>query len=344
MRYLLYCAINNPILINETIYSLLSLSKTSILPPDVRIIILTNLTFPVAIPCEDWSKLQSRIIIETISDQLIIDRWTNNGAYRFNIKIEAIRFVLDKYEGDVLFIDSDTILIKDPTPLFDRIRYNQFVLLYRYQPFRVLIKMPLYHDAVHKLVISRNRLRIRTYRYAIQLNYYHYNSGLIGISYKNKELLADVLTLSNCAFNELNLIVAEEFAFSCIFQKYGDVYSCDQYAFHYLYAKWARFLIARYFGYFQADDLKEYKPFFSRHGVDIENIPASDFDRLPYLIHFVDSYLLKHNSISRDLLYLGGKDSFADHLLNDSQLFQRYIRLYEKNCLANRSPLMKNQK
>ena len=149
MRYLLYCAINNPILINETIYSLLSLSKTSILPPDVRIIILTNLTFPVAIPCEDWSKLQSRIIIETISDQLIIDRWTNNGAYRFNIKIEAIRFVLDKYEGDVLFIDSDTILIKDPTPLFDRIRYNQFVLLYRYQPFRVLIKMPLYLSLIH---------------------------------------------------------------------------------------------------------------------------------------------------------------------------------------------------
>lgn len=72
--------------------------------------------------------------------------------------------------------------------------------------------------SIQKLVISQNRMRIRTYRYAIPLDYYHYNSGLIGISYKNKELLESVLTLSNCALNELNLIVAEELAFPVYFK------------------------------------------------------------------------------------------------------------------------------
>lgn len=151
MKYILYCAINNPILINETIYSLLSLSKTSHFRPDVRIIILTNLTFPATVSCESWFKLQNRIIIETICNQSIIDRWTNNGAYRFNIKIEAIRFILDKYKGDVLFVDSDTIFLKDPTPLFDRIGYSRFALLYRYQSYRTLIKMPLYHNVDPKI-------------------------------------------------------------------------------------------------------------------------------------------------------------------------------------------------
>ena len=329
-NYILYCAFRKPELVNETIYSLLSLYYTCSDLDGIQIIILTDRNM-------DWSGLtkyipeaKQNLSIAYIEDE-VIEEWTNWGTYPFTIKIKAIEYVLKKYKGKLIFIDSDTFILKDIGDLFNKISKDRFVMLFaNHLDFWGLKETGMYESLFAQIEIKHERMIFQKDTFEIPLSFRHYNSGIIGICYENYNILEEVLALSNLAFQKYHMVVAEEFAYACTFQKYGRIHTCDSFVFHYLYAKWARFFGARFFQLYYNQDYELYLDWLRKHSIDEFSLPQIDYKDLPAFIHFIDSYILQNNSLRRDYLYLGGKNSYAEQLLLDEGKRARFAFLYEK--------------
>lgn len=86
-----------------------------------------------------------------------------------------------------------------------------------------------------------------------------------------------------------------------------------------------------FFNYTIIKTMKLYLDWLRKHSIDEFSLPQIDYKDLPAFIHFIDSYILQNNSLRRDYLYLGGKNSYAEQLLLDEGKRARFAFLYEKN-------------
>lgn len=349
MKYILYCAFNKQVYINEAVYSIMSLcSAMGRCREDTRIVVFTD-------NISSFEKVfgqNSSIILRHIPQQMVAS-WIGRDGYNFRLKIRAIQHFFEKYEGDMVYIDSDTVILDDISHLFDIVSKKQFLLYSRCVSMdetldkfskdpdsdrcniQVARRIELYRD------IKNNSGYIATKKYPLPENFYPYNSGVIGISPSYRELLDDVLILSDDIYTRYSYGNAEEFAFSYIFSSHAGITRCDDVIFHYYYYKKSRVILGRIFEYLHEDDKNQFNGFLQETGIseDLFDKFKLSVKDIPYFIYFALNSLANTQSDGVDhkaMIYsYFDKDDYFFRATNNFTVFKRFIKTWHEDRQNN---------
>ena len=249
MEYILYCAVQSKTLVLETLCSILSFFDKVKDRDSYGVLVITNLydefvTYKAKLTDEVWSRISFHNI-----DEYTVSVWAKGFFPR--LKIKAIEWFLKIYNTDVLFVDSDTMFLKDVCNLFlnvaGGVRYlyeTKYVSYYdsifgtpKFAPCRPFVNQ-------NNLILDNGRVRLE-----IPLDFVHYNSGAIGVRHSDLPLIKEIE--KTCDAVNKYLIenkIGEETAFGINFQKYGKVMQAYTYLIHYCKAKIMRYMSAHYYG------------------------------------------------------------------------------------------------
>lgn len=334
---IIYCVFNELNYIKEATYSILSLKRFSDFP-NINITIYTNLDE------KNFFELfkYPNITIQKV-DNSELRRWTNDSRYVYRAKIMVIlhHFKQNK-NSNLLFVDCDTYFINSPLKILESLdekvymhsslcslekalNYIEKNYIYIKTIPNVETRYKLYKDVVDKVFPFKTKK---------ETVFSHYNSGVIGISYKLKTLLVDALNLSDYLFEKYSFHCSEEFAISWIF--YINNVTVDE-AFHciahYCFYKDLRLVLGFLEGKFILDDEMQYMKFLKEFGLESLNFFNLNYYNLISFSKFLLNFALKQNSKNIFAPIYYGKDSYL--YLNTDKNLKEIKRFYSEYIKRN---------
>lgn len=178
---------------------------------------------------EFFKKHPSIQIIEINKEQ--IRKWRGEIDFVHRVKIEILIDAAKRTEGALYYSDGDTYFLKCPLKLFDEVNDRVSVM----------------HVAESILEDANDPLTKKIYKFT-KKHHFHvgindamaigssttmWNAGFIGISHKNKELLPQILQLTDQMHSLYQKHVMEQLAFSYILQINGEIRPANQEILHY---------------------------------------------------------------------------------------------------------------
>ena len=121
MNYLVYQSYGNPDILNECKYSILSLLKYNVDTKDLLIVIYTDDREAFAFLPDDLVS-----VVELSKEQISDFKGTNQFVHR--LKIMILRDAAKRFDGRILYADSDIYFLKNILPLFEKIDDSSFVM------------------------------------------------------------------------------------------------------------------------------------------------------------------------------------------------------------------------
>ena len=161
-----------------------------------------------------------------------IKEWIGSSKNIFRTKIKCLQYYFQINSGNVLFVDTDTMFIKNISQIFDKISIGDFVF------YSIICTMEDYIDVADEEEIAvwnllLNGIEIDGEIFKVDSSFKYCNSGVIGMNYKYAELLDKVDRLHECINEIIYYPCAEEIAFSVIFSHEGVIHYLFDYIFHY---------------------------------------------------------------------------------------------------------------
>lgn len=240
-NYILYQAYGSPGHINECRFSLLRyLSVYNLQPPaDTAIAIYTD----EPAQFESFSSYFPLFEMREITKREI-DKWRGEHGFTHRVKIKMLHDFFSRYEGNVLYCDTDTYIVQPLGPLFDRIQ-NGAAVMHEYEGI-------IDKEATPSLHKWDTFLRDKTFMYnGKQLTFFNHmkmwNAGVIGLNDNKKHIVEDVLALTDVIYKQFRKHITEQFAFSYCLQQNGEVISASDYIVHYWNLKEFRLLLNTFF-------------------------------------------------------------------------------------------------
>lgn len=216
MRYLVYQSHTLEELYLETIYSIYSYTLRAN-EPTVIIIYTDNPDF-----FQPYLK-HLDVRYELINHDTI-RKW--KGSYNFihRVKIEMILDVLSKYQGDFLYVDSDTYFEAPVNHVFDNIKKGvRYMHIYEKNLDRSIVYKPLMNLEIE---IDGDKM---LFNESVQI----WNAGAIGFNNSSEPSVKKVLTLTDKLNSHYQKHIIEQFSFSYVFQKEGKIEGLSREIFHY---------------------------------------------------------------------------------------------------------------
>lgn len=191
---------------------------------------------------------------------------------------------IKSFSGNILYCDTDTYITLPIENIFSDINRGDF---YMYEYEGVLDKKlsPSFHKwqdflSTTPIIYSNKKLEFTT---AIKM----FNAGVVGLSSNSREMLCDVLALTDSIYQKFPKHIAEQFAFSYCFQKKGEIKNADFAIAHYWNLKEFRQLLSIFF----AKNLEESIPNLVKkvHHINALNIQDDKtiYKRLPFFQRFL---------------------------------------------------------
>lgn len=168
-------------------------------------------------------------IVEISKDQ--IKKWRGEIDFVHRVKIEILIDAAKRTEGALYYSDGDTYFLKCPLKLLDEVND----------------RVSLMHTAESILEDADDPLTKKIYKFT-KKHHFHignndavaigasttmWNAGFIGISQKNKELLSQVLQLTDQMHSLYQKHVMEQLAVSYVLQMNGEIRPANQEILHY---------------------------------------------------------------------------------------------------------------
>jgi hypothetical protein len=274
---ILYQAYGGMDFINECRYSLLKYLQAYNLkpPPDTGIYIYTDQPHLFSDYLPFLSKLECIPVTEAT-----VKQWKGPRGFVHRFKIEMIREFASRFDGNVLYCDTDTYATNSLEEIFKDIAQGSFYM-HQYEGVIDRTKFSSFHK--WEAFLSSTPIEYNGKRMEFSTQLRMYNAGVIGLNSGSKPLLDDVLALSDSIYQKFPKHIAEQFAFSYCLQTSGAVKTTDH-------------LIAHYW------NLKEFRQlltvFFARN--EEESIPS-----LVKKVHHIDALAIMHHKTSyRSLPFL----------------------------------------
>lgn len=259
MKNFLYLQFGKETFRKELVTSLISLIRSMGDGQDYRIVVLTDQ--PEALREELRNRgitlPENSVRIHKITSDLL-NEWTNHGMYCYSSKAKAIGWFFDNYREDVIFLDTDTVIYKDLRPLFQELgEYSlmnfqcrgikEVLTMVKERPWNIEDECILtrFQQRIHCFELIKEEMRCLKIQEQFQQPDKIFNSGVIGISYRKKKVIDQVLTFIEYIYKNTKYKASEEVAFSIILQLHGKVKTVDEYLVHYYECKETR-LIATY--------------------------------------------------------------------------------------------------
>jgi hypothetical protein len=154
------------------------------------------------------------------------------------MKIAEIEEAFEYTKGNLLYADSDTFFMADPSTLMGRLSSKQsFMHLKEYsfesirnwalpagKPFVAFVK--LIEENIFKL--SNGEMQYNTKMFS-------WNAGVMMLHWEHRHLLKDVFLLTDQFFPSTQNHASEQYAFSLILQNNTELHPCDEVIYHYWY-------------------------------------------------------------------------------------------------------------
>lgn len=336
MKAFVYCAVGDVRYKKESLYSIKSFLKhQDATDSECKIIVVTD-DKEAYRAIADWPT----VIIEEVDTQLITE-WSLDDTYYVRCKIKCLEYCFERYKCDLLFVDTDTIVLQDISYVFDHIKEGVFYMHSACTPINKALDTIaqtrlrdisyLTLQRIHFYSYLREKNFIFNDRYPIEVDFVPHNSGIIGIAYKNKDLLNTVLEVSDLIFQRFQYQCAEEFALSYVLQNAGKVCLLEDMVFHYPEAKFTRYLAANILDFYAEGDREESDRVLPTLGISNINAMNLSLDDIPYFVRMLLAYSsdatkdLKLSSLEEVFTYLD-KDSeyYIEH--NSAKKFKGYYK------------------
>ncbi len=266
-NWILYQAYGGSDFINECRYSLLKyLQVYNLTPPaDMAIAVYTDAPEQFA----DFTPYLRNLTLQKL-EPYSIQKWRGSINFVHRVKIEMLLHFFFRYEGNVLYCDTDTYLTAPVQPVFKDIAAGAFYM-HEYEGRIDKNDNPTFGKWERFLAATSVNFNHKTLQFSKSLKMF--NAGVVGLSSRHKEILHDVLALTDAVYQQFPKHIAEQFAFSYCLQKNGTVKTAGQQVAHYWNLKEFRQLL---------------KTFFTLHAE--ESIP-----NLVKKLHHLDAMAIQHD-------------------------------------------------
>lgn len=249
-KYLIYLSFGHDDYHREALYSLASFYKFHSENDAIKVVIYTDSPdfFKTLLPSDvhyrimDWQQVQN---------------WKGDLNYIYRLKTKVLQEVAATYTGNFLFVDTDTVFLKNCAPLFEYIQNGELLL-----------------DACEGKLIdnpggiarkTRNFLKqqatfsIPSDKETITINeqFVAWNSGTIGFTNSLSKTLKQVEELIDVLYAKSKLFVVEQIALSYYFQKLRQPIATEDYIHHYWDFKEFRSVLKAFFEHNKSKSLAE---------------------------------------------------------------------------------------
>ena len=238
---ILYQAYGGPDYVNECRYSLLRyLQVYNLTPPaGTAIAIYTDVPEQFA----DFKPFLSNLSTPKLTEYTL-QKWRGSQNFVHRVKIEMLLDFLQHYHGNVLYCDTDTYLTSPAETLFKDIAAGTFYM-HEYEGRIDKQDTPSLHKWERFLSTTPITFNYKTLLFDNSLQMF--NAGVVGLNSRSKEVLHDVLALTDAVYQKFPKHIAEQFAFSYCLQKSGAIKTADQQVAHYWNLKEFRQLLKTFF-------------------------------------------------------------------------------------------------
>lgn len=232
MNYLLYQAYGEKENLHVMLYSLMTFLYVSSeeTKNNTHIVIYTD-------GYEHLSSFLSDLpnVIYEITSPSKFKEWKGDINFVHRIKIKMIEHFFSKYTGKVLYVDTDTVFMKDPSPIFKNIS-----------------DFDVYMHVCEGSIGSRvNRVMKKTERFVKKHNFQlsvgevmHiplttniWNAGVLGLTNAQQVILKDVIELTEGIYKLWDMNGAEQLSFSYFLQNKFKINPAEGIIHHYWYFK-----------------------------------------------------------------------------------------------------------
>jgi hypothetical protein len=234
MNYFLYLVIGVKSAILEELYGSLWSLKEVTTKKDFEVVIYTDGDLAL-----EQASFGFKITVNILSRNQLSE-WLQDINYLLILKPRVIKHFLDHHQGNVLFLDTDTFLMRDPAGLFDAISKGKLVMHLKENS---ITKRKAFRENVLPHVFSATNGS----QFRIGSNTAMWNSGVIGISNRHAGLLDEALSFIRQLWKIGRWHTIEQFALSYFFQREGKILAADRHVMHYWFFRQTRYLLGHYF-------------------------------------------------------------------------------------------------
>lgn len=173
-----------------------------------------------------------------------LKQWEGPQQFVHRVKIKMIQDFLQRFEGSLLYCDTDTYAKAPLENLFGEIEKGS-LYLHTYEGQIDKTRFPSFEKWEKFLSATAIQYNGKELQFSKALQMF--NAGVVGLNSSNKEILADVLALTDAVYEKFPKHIAEQFAFSYCFQQKGPIQKADAFIEHYWNLKEFRKLLTHFF-------------------------------------------------------------------------------------------------
>lgn len=248
MNYLVYLAYGGEDYYNEALYSLLSYYKYHEAGDNSILLYTDNVDF-------FSSHLPDEVIYTGLTTE-IIKEWKGSINFVHRVKIKVLQDAALRFQGNFLYLDTDTYFLKNCNELFDTINAGE--LVFDRCEGRLIDNPGGIARKMRKFLKKENSFTIPSQNEPVSIDekFTPWNAGIIGFNSGFEKLLYQVVELTDVLYSKHQLFIMEQIAFSYFFQKDNAPIAAESYTHHYWYFKEFRVVLKQFFNYHKN------KPFF----------------------------------------------------------------------------------
>jgi hypothetical protein len=239
MNYLVYQSYGSTDILNECCYSILSLLKHGFDLRQNKIVIYTDRK-------DYFSFLPSENLIFIELTNETIDEYKGPHAFVHRLKIKVLEDCTARFEGKILYADSDIYFLSKIDTLFNQIHDTNFVMCNN--EGAISIKGNRIFEKFNKFITEHTEY-LKSNNIPIPSTIDMWNAGIIGFQSPNKALIDAVLTTNDIIFEKFHSHVVEQLSFAYQLQINGTVTGASATVFHYWNLKEFRTVLAQFFKY-----------------------------------------------------------------------------------------------
>lgn len=275
-NYLIYLSFGNDDYHRETLYSLISFYKFHTEKDPIKVLVYTDAAdfFKTILP----SNVHYRII-----DRQQIQDWKGTLNYIYRLKTKVLQEVCATYTGNFLFVDTDTVFLKNCSPLFDEIQKGQ--LLLDTCEGRLIDNPGGIARKTRAFLKQQSAFSIPSDDETIYINeqFVAWNSGTIGYTNAISKILIQVEELIDVLYAKSKLFVVEQIALSYYFQKNKKPFATEDYIHHYWNFKEFRSVLKAFFDYHKSKSISELTPLIDKIHPQRLSVPKRQYKKLSFL-------------------------------------------------------------
>lgn len=158
-----------------------------------------------------------------VVDQRQLLEWQGGGAYGHAAKYWALLAVMDRYQGAVAFVDTDTQFLHHPQRIFDLVGPDKSVMQ---ADEGVLAQHGNWNSLLGKLQGTVDGYRVDN-------GSRMFNSGVVGVDFAMRSRLPEAEQLMKSLYEIEPVFNIEQFAFTAVLEKYSSLSACPDVVKHY---------------------------------------------------------------------------------------------------------------